>query len=206
MNIFGATIPVEAPTCSKPAPKPGLSLLDAETLFKHCECNHYFMFRHDEDVYATYKKLRIPKEQEIQWAKEALSVLFERLIDDATPQQRLWAIYSSATNMTESLKDNALLQELCRVSFQILEKIPEGECIMCSESILDRRDVSLEGGVIFLSMNLGEPELAMHFLELADKFTKRYGRYEEREIEREKHAFRRAETISSMISARRDLV
>ncbi|HEY4318806.1 MAG TPA: hypothetical protein VGN04_14495 [Herbaspirillum sp.] len=172
------------------------SVIDAEKAFKNYGCKHFYMYREDPDLYSKYENLNISKAQEIRWACETYSEWVKRLADDTISPDELWGMHSRATDLVEYINSLVSLRSLFDMSFQILEKVPESDCIMCAENILGRRDVSCKGGVIFQSVNLHEPDLAILFLELAGRFI---SRYEKRNLERSEQATKRAKIIESMI-------
>jgi hypothetical protein len=176
--------------------KSEFSLVDAEKAYKHYGCSHFFMYREDPELYANYKSLAIPRQQEIQWATESFHRLLGELSDELTPRARLWLLHSSATTLAESIKDRAVLQALYEVSVRILAEVPGDDCIMCAENILARNDVSAKSSVVFLSFALNEAALGSGFLKLAGHFASRYGR---QYSERYEQLRKRAETISAML-------
>ena len=176
-----------------------LSFSDAQFLFKNFGCSHFHMYREDPELYSNYKDLSISSQQELQWTEESFLELINQLLDDATPKKEQWVIHSRATNLAESIKSKKALQQLLQVSLHMLEHVPERDCIMCAENILERRDISLKGGVIFISIQLLEPALARNFLDLACLFIKKYGSHD---LRRSNAAKKRAEVIQSMIQPR----
>lgn len=172
------------------------SIIDAEKAFKNYGCKHFYMVKEDPNLYSKYRNLNISEEQEIRWACESYSEWVKRLADHTISPDKLWGMHSRATDLAEYINSLATLRSLFDVSLQILEKVPESDCIMCAENILERRDISYKGGVIFQSVKLNEPELAISFLELAGRFI---SRYDKRNLKRSEQATMRAEIIESMI-------
>ena len=172
------------------------SLVDAEKAFKDYGCKHFYMAREDSDLYLTYTALNISKELETIWATESYTKLAYLLIDSTTAPAELWSMHASATDLIETNKLLKLLQNLFEISFQILEKVPASDCIICAENILGRQDVSYKQGVIFLSLKQQGAELASNFLELAGRYIQRY---DQGHSERCREALRRTEAIAAMV-------
>ena len=172
------------------------SLIDAEKVFKDYGCSHFYLSRETPDLYTHYKNLDISADQERRWAEESCDEWIKRLADDTTSRNELWGMHSRATHLAEYIKSLTTFNNLYEASRQILEKVPESDCIMCAENIMGRKDVAHKEGIVFQCILLGEPKLATSFLKLVGKFLNRHNQHD---TPRSQQAATRAKIIGAMI-------
>ncbi len=170
-----------------------ITLNEAEIAFKSYGCTHFHMSRDEPDLYAKYKELNITVDQELKWTKESFYELCELITERKDSNNNLWWIHSSATTLAEYIKDHDVLKKLYDVSLFILDYVPPKDTILCAENILDRRDVTLNCGIIFILIELGDKELAKKFLDLSYKFLERF---KNKDKKRSEQVYQRIKTIS----------
>jgi hypothetical protein len=171
------------------------TMADGEKLFKSYGCTHFHMYRDEPNLHEEYVELNISKEQEREWTRDSFYDLIDSLSAPSTAAENLWWVHSRATTLAEYLREKEVIQTLNEASIELQKLLPSGDGIMCAENILDRRDISQKGSVIFISASLGLPELANNLIDRAEGFINHYNKADELRLTKVRERLERTRSI-----------
>jgi hypothetical protein len=138
----------------------------AKEMYRSSDCSTYVMARNNPNEYESYKKLNISRETELEWKSEMLEEYFCKLQKGAEKGQRWKVIYKMCelVESTKHPKDLMLIYKVIKnemIYFEVIERV------IISESIIGRSHLPQRSGLIFLSYDIGEVNLAKQFEEIS---------------------------------------
>ncbi len=138
-----------------------MTLEDAKKFFISMNC---VMERENLPLFEEYKRMGISKSLEMKWREERFNEIFTNLKYDAIDMP-FWKSFDQMADLTTSLKKPKYLK-LMKESLKIIidKKLSLIESLTIAETIIGRLDISQRSGLIFLSIDLGDEDLAHLFI------------------------------------------
>lgn len=135
---------------------------DAKKAFIDSDCSTFKMARENITLYEMYLELGIEKETELSWKKEHF---YEIL--NSTSLYSYWKKIDKLSELAQSIKQIELFREINSELNKIMGAIGEFERVIIVETLIGRLSITERSGVIFMSYDLGDKQLALKFVELA---------------------------------------
>jgi hypothetical protein len=135
------------------------SLSDARRYFEAMGGSHFHMMRYDPDRYSEYRALKINDAQEHEWRRDAITKLYDRLLNPATDAKDLWLLYTRMVRMCEDQDDAESVLKIYKATQWIASRLPIGDEIIVAEALNGTR-IYYEAGPIYLAVKHGLRDVA----------------------------------------------
>ena len=140
-----------------------MNISEAKDYYQSMGCSHFHMSRENFSKYDAYTALEISKEQELEWRSESIDQLRSELSPSAINPRDLWAIHSRMSDMVIDQKTLASLRIMIESTEAIEDRLSPQEKVIVSETINGRSDFKYKDGLIFLSLELNDRDIAKRF-------------------------------------------
>ena len=126
-----------------------MKLEEAKDVYKKNNCSLFVMAREDQDNYILYKELNISNKLECKWKTEEINNLIEILEKNGSINifDRLYDLLASFRDKKSLL---LIMKLISKVKFE-----DDITALVLAEIIMGRKDISIRGGMIFWSYELG---------------------------------------------------
>lgn len=135
------------------------SVSDARRFFEAMGCSHFHMMRDYPDRYSEYRALKIDKAQEREWRRDAITKLYDSLLNPATDAKDLWLLYTRMESLCEGQDDAESTLKIYEVTQRIADRLPIKDGIIVAEAINGTR-IYYEAGPIYLAVKYGLRDVA----------------------------------------------
>ena len=135
------------------------SVSDARRYFEAMGCSHFHMMRDYPDRYSEYRALKINDAQEHEWRRDAITKLYDSLLNPATEAKDLWHLYTRMGRMCEDQDDAESVLKIYKVTQWIASRLPIKDGIIVAEAINGTRTY-YEAGPIYLAVKHGLRDVA----------------------------------------------
>lgn len=141
-----------------------MSLEEAKYFFRSMKCSKFMMAREDLSKYEMYKALNISANTEMQWREEEFYRYYKTL-NDNEQREKVWVIYNRMYDLLESTKNIDHMHKMHMIIKSLILDLSDIEKIIIAETINGRKQRNQRSGLVYLSFDLGEKELAKNFVE-----------------------------------------
>lgn len=140
--------------------------LSAKEMFKKYDCSSFCMARENLDLYEYYQSLHISKEQETIWRKEQLEEYSLQLMECKSKTKTKEIVYRMY-GLVENLKDKESVSFIKSSIEAVLDELDEKTKLYIAHTIIGKAVIRARDGLIFISYDIGEKQMAEDFLILA---------------------------------------
>ena len=135
-------------------------------IFRSYDCSTYVMARNNQKEYESYKELNVPKKTELEWKSEMIEE-YSKTISKKTSKGDKWKLINKMCELVESTRYTKNLDLIYETIKNEISNFDAKERVIISETINGRKHISQRSGLIFLSYDIGQTNLAKRYGELS---------------------------------------
>jgi hypothetical protein len=188
LNVRSRNMDYEIPLTTKAA---------AKQIFQAMGCTHFHMMRDFPERYREYQSFGINKYTERKWTSEAIRDLLAKLIAEDTPPKDRWWIHRHVTDLVLTGGFDNRLKPLLVASAGIDRPVSQFDRLLVAETIVGRQAAQYRSGMIYRCHDIGKPQLAQSYAEIAEKLVRKPFRSVANEKRRQELLVKLDETTSA---------